>query len=67
MSAAPALAHTALAPLLGLAAGATLPFAGRWLVELEVFGETSFLRLEDEDGLRAVWSVRSTLLLGVLF
>jgi len=59
--------HTALAPLLGLAAGATLPFAGRWLVELDVFGETSFLRLEDEDALRAIWSVRSTLLLGLLF
>jgi hypothetical protein len=32
-----------------------------------VFGETSFLRLEDEDALRALWSVRSTLLLGLLF
>jgi hypothetical protein len=63
--------RTALAPLVGVAASATLPLVGAWLLELDVWGETYFLSLQDADAaeasLRAVWSARSALLVGMLF
>lgn len=63
--------RTALAPLVGIAAGATLPLGGGWLAELDVWGETYFLSVQDADAAeasrRAVWSARSALLFGVLF